>query len=181
MADLNNWGDLQPYLHFLRCRTRTIGLDPRMQAKFDLDDIVHEVILRAMDSAEPAEPARLTWLTTILECVIIDKWRELNAGKRDLDREVRFRKQLAESTACWENSFAASQLSPSECAMQNETRLRVVDAVERLPEREREVAVLHFFAGMSLAATAEVLGLTRGAVGNLHRNVMSFLRKNLDG
>ena len=181
MADLNNWGDLRPYINFLRCRTRTLGLDPKMLVKFDLDDIVQEVLLRAVNTAsEPVVIARFPWLEAILERVFFDKYRELHADKRDPDREIQFRQKLTESTACWEQNFAASQLTPSKCAMRNEDRLQVIDAVERLPEREREVAILHFFVGLSLTKTAESLGLTTGTVGNLYRNVRSFLHDALE-
>lgn len=182
MADLNSWGDLERYIPFLRCRTQTLGLDPQMQVKLDPDDVVQEVMLRAWKSpAEPAVEARFSWLESILASVFCDMWRALHADKRDADREVQFLQKLTHSTAGWDLNFAASQPSPSGCAMLNENQFLVTAAVERLPGREREVAILHFFVGLTLAATAKELGLTTGQVGNLYRNVGAFLRADLEG
>jgi RNA polymerase sigma-70 factor (ECF subfamily) len=47
------------------------------------------------------------------------------------------------------------------------------DAIDRLPERYRTVLALHFQQGLSHTETAEVLGLSRGAVRVLlHRAVV---------
>lgn len=55
----------------------------------------------------------------------------------------------------------------------------LVDALARLPRRRREVVVLRFYAGYSLAEIAALLGITEGTVkSTLHRG-LNDLRKAL--
>ncbi|GAA1929966.1 SigE family RNA polymerase sigma factor [Nocardioides lentus] len=53
---------------------------------------------------------------------------------------------------------------PDQHALLTEQRRTVVDALARLPRRQREVLVLRYYAELSEAEIAEVLGVSRGAV-----------------
>ena len=64
------------------------------------------------------------------------------------------------------------QNSTEEAAGESEQRLALFAALAGLSPRERELIALKFFAGLSNAEIAEVLGLTESNAGTkLHRAV----------
>jgi RNA polymerase sigma-70 factor, ECF subfamily len=67
------------------------------------------------------------------------------------------------------------ELGPPLAATENLDRLRAV--VEQLPERYRTVLALHFQQGLSHAETAQVLGLSRGALRVLLHRAVARLRE----
>lgn len=56
----------------------------------------------------------------------------------------------------------------------------VVAALRRLPERQREVLVLRYYADLSEAQIAEAIGISRGAVKSHASRGMSALRTSLE-
>ena len=59
--------------------------------------------------------------------------------------------------------------------------LRIAAAIERLPERQREVAIRHLLLGQTLHEVAVALSCSKGVVGNLHRGAIKQLRQELEG
>lgn len=53
------------------------------------------------------------------------------------------------------------------------------DAVERLPQELRAVVALRYFAGYTLAETAEILGIPPGTVSTRQRRALALLRLEL--
>lgn len=53
----------------------------------------------------------------------------------------------------------------------------LVDYVERLPTREREVVVAHYFQYLSVAEVAELLKLSQPRVSQLHRQALKRIRQ----
>jgi RNA polymerase sigma-70 factor (ECF subfamily) len=56
-------------------------------------------------------------------------------------------------------------------------RTTVLDALSRLPAREREVVALKFHAGLSNGELARVLGIGESAAGTMLYRAMQKLRK----
>jgi RNA polymerase sigma factor (sigma-70 family) len=56
----------------------------------------------------------------------------------------------------------------------------VVAALRSLPERQREVVVLRFYADLSEAQIAATMGITRGAVKSHTSRAMAALRSVLE-
>jgi RNA polymerase sigma factor (sigma-70 family) len=68
--------------------------------------------------------------------------------------------------------LASAEPSPERVAMARQAMARVRSAVEKLPDRQREVFALRFFVGLDLAAIAEALGVDVGTVKtHLHRGL----------
>jgi RNA polymerase sigma factor (sigma-70 family) len=67
-------------------------------------------------------------------------------------------------------AHAERQTAPSvvrgadEAALETERRAAVLDAMEALPRRQREVLALRYYVDLSEAEIAETLGISRGAV-----------------
>jgi len=62
------------------------------------------------------------------------------------------------------------------CALAD-ARARVAGAVAGLPERERFIVRRHYFDQVSFAEIAELLGLTRGRVSQLHGRALRRIRE----
>jgi RNA polymerase sigma factor for flagellar operon FliA len=58
---------------------------------------------------------------------------------------------------------------------------RLAEEMARLPEREALIVRHHYENGVSFARIADLLGLSRGRVSQLHRAAMDRLRSNLGG
>jgi RNA polymerase sigma factor for flagellar operon FliA len=74
-------------------------------------------------------------------------------------------------TAVPANPYAAAELA--------ELRRLVRSAVERLPDREREVIRHHYFAHRDFRVIAQDLGVTPGRVSQLHSQALSHVREQL--
>ncbi len=70
-------------------------------------------------------------------------------------------------------------ISPEAAFQQEETRRGLVDAINRLPERDRLVVTLYYYEGMTLSEIGEVLGVTESRVCQIHAKTMMSLRNRL--
>lgn len=62
----------------------------------------------------------------------------------------------------------------------SEEHREVLQAVRRLPERQREVLVLRFWSGMSEAEIASAMGVSKGTVKSQASRAMKTLQKHLE-
>jgi RNA polymerase sigma factor FliA len=70
-------------------------------------------------------------------------------------------------------------ISPEMAFQAEETRRGLVDAINRLPNRERLVVTLYYYEGMTLAEIGDVLGVTESRVCQIHAKTMMSLRNRL--
>jgi RNA polymerase sigma factor FliA len=70
-------------------------------------------------------------------------------------------------------------ISPEAAFQAEETRRGLVDAINRLPHRERLVVTLYYYEGMTLAEIGDVLGVTESRVCQIHAKTMMSLRHRL--
>ncbi|MGC0312075.1 RNA polymerase sigma factor [Kitasatospora acidiphila] len=70
--------------------------------------------------------------------------------------------------------------SAEEHAVLNDEHRRVVAALQKLTERQREVLVLRYWSDLSEAQIAEALGLSRGAVKSTASRALDALEKQLE-
>ncbi len=73
----------------------------------------------------------------------------------------------------------ATGVSPESAFQAEETRRGLVDAINRLPNRERLVVTLYYYEGMTLAEIGDVLGVTESRVCQIHAKTMMSLRNRL--
>ena len=59
-------------------------------------------------------------------------------------------------------------------------RIAIIDAVRRLPLRQREVVVLRFFADLSVSETAAAIGSSEGTVKTHTSRALLALRARFD-
>jgi RNA polymerase sigma-70 factor (ECF subfamily) len=169
----------RPYLHLLA----RAQLGSRLQGKFDASDVVQQTLLeahqalaqlRGRDSAEVA-----AWLRQVLAHNLANAVRDFARDKRDVARERSLEAALDESASRLQAWLAAEQTSPSQQAQRHEHAVLLAEALEALPEAQREAVVLRHWHGWSLADIARHLDCTTAAVtGLLHRGLKN-LRKQL--
>jgi RNA polymerase sigma-70 factor, ECF subfamily len=92
--------------------------------------------------------------------------------------ELRRRGRQAELV---EDSIDPSAPDLAEDAEARERRLELAAALTDLPTRERELIALKFFAGLSNAEIAEILGITESNAGTRLHRAVTKLREACDG
>jgi RNA polymerase sigma-70 factor (ECF subfamily) len=155
----------------LLLQVRRLQVDPRLRRRFDSSDLVQETLLNAHAQLNRfrgrSEAEFVRWLQEVLAHTVADQVRRARAQKRDVGLEQPLQAALAESSARLEAFLASGQPSPSEQAERHELLLRLAEALEQLPEDQRDVVVQRDLEGASIAAVAERLGRTRKSVAGL--------------
>ena len=151
-------------------------LDPRLRAKLDDSDVVQQTLLqahRAIDQFRGSTPEEMAgWLRQILARNLSHAIRDFSRDKRDIKRELSLEASLSESSTRLEGWLAADQSSPSQRAERNERMVLVADALEALPDGQRDAVVMHYWQSLSIAEIAEHTGKTPAAIGGLlHRGL----------
>jgi len=70
-------------------------------------------------------------------------------------------------------------ISPETAVQVAETREGLVEAINKLPDRDRLVVTLYYYEGMTLAEIGDVLGVTESRVCQIHAKTMMSLRNRL--
>jgi RNA polymerase sigma-70 factor (ECF subfamily) len=99
---------------------------------------------------------------------------------RDVAAERSLQAVLAESTTKWERAVADPGASPGEQAERKEQWLRLAEAIDRLPEDQRDVIVLRDLEGLPVAEIAARLGRTEKSVSGLYLRGRRRLRELLN-
>ena len=174
--------DLERFRAYLHLLAR-LHLDPRLRAKLAPSDVVQQTLLQAYQGlagfrgSTDAEVA--AWLRRILARNLAHAVRDLGRGKRDVARERSLEEAVNASSARLEAWLADDRPSPSQQAERHERALRLADALELLPEAQREALVLQHWHGWTLAQIAEHLGRSRAAVAGLLKRGLQQLRRQL--
>jgi RNA polymerase sigma-70 factor (ECF subfamily) len=160
-------------------------LDPGVGGKLDASDVVQQTMLEAHRQQAQfrgrTEGELVAWLRQILAHNLADALRGLGRAKRDVARERSIDQALEQSSARLEAWLAAEQSSPSQQAMRKERMLLLADALEKLPEGQRQAIELHYWQGWSLSEIAARLGRSTPAVAGLLQRGLKQLRQLLQG
>jgi RNA polymerase sigma-70 factor (ECF subfamily) len=135
--------------------------------KIEAEDILQDASLEAIRSLDKApletwDP--LHWLFQICERKIIDAHRRFfTSQKRDASREAAL-PDNSNAAGGLGNLLAASMTTPSAAFSRDQRQLRVLAAIDTLPEDQREALRLRYLVGLPSKEIAEKLGRTDGAV-----------------
>jgi RNA polymerase sigma-70 factor, ECF subfamily len=154
----------------------TSQVDTWLRKQVDASDLVQQTLLNAVARQNQfrgqSEGELLAWLRAILSNNLIDAYRHHGRAKRDVVRNVSLDEEISQSFLRVDALVTSSASSPSQKAATNELLLRLPDALDALPDAQREAIVLHHLRGLKLAETAQVLGRSESAVGGLlHRGL----------
>ena len=160
------------YLHLLA----SMQLDRRLRGKLDASDVVQQTLLqahRARPQFRGESPGQLAaWLRQILAHNLAHASRDYTRAKRDVTRERSLEASVGASAARLNQWIEAQQSSPSQKAERGEQLLQLAEALDTLPEAQREAIVLHYWQDWSLAEIGTRLDRSPAAVaGLLHRGL----------
>jgi RNA polymerase sigma-70 factor (subfamily 1) len=162
-----------------------IQVAPRLRSKFGLSDIISQTLLEAYQALDRIrgldEAGQKRWLRRMLVNNLlqeVDRWK---SGKRDYRLERALQADVDSSSCRLQSWIAADQASPSEEAVAQEEALRLLEALSRLPKRQREALILQRYHGWKLREIAEHMKCTVNAVAGLHANGLKKLRELLRG
>lgn len=176
-SDPNIIAQYEPYLRML-ARTH---MRRAYQAKVGASDMVQQAMMQAVTGIDGfrgnTEAEFRGWLRQILAHHICHLDRDLHRDKRDIRREQSMEQKLAQSSLRLEGLLAGDGPTPSAVAAVGENVLQVTDAIERLPETQRDAIRMHYLEGMKLSEVAEELGKSSGSIAGLLHRGMKTLRE----
>jgi len=141
----------------------------------DACDVVQEAFLRAFKSLKKfnMKSSFSTWLYRIASNICIDQLRK---NKKFRVYPMSYQDNFSENNT----KFAVeSDDLPEEQAERRETRKRVNQAINKLPEEHRIIVVLRDIQGMSYKEIAEILKLNIGTVKSRINRARLSLKKEL--
>ena len=105
-----------------------------------------------------------TWIHRIAYCTYVD-W-------------VRQSRPPTEQTEDWWSDIPAADPSPSDESADRETIRQLCRAVDKLPDEHRQAIHLHYYQGLSLTETCEVLDVPESTLKYRLRGALDELRRH---
>jgi RNA polymerase sigma-70 factor (ECF subfamily) len=147
-------------LAFIRSR-----IGSQLQRKIEPEDVLQEASMEAVRTLKQTDLSSwdpLNWLFQICERKIIDAHRRFFASqKRDASREAAI--PDGSQAAGLADLLAASMTTPSDAFSRDQRQLRMLAALDTLPEDQREALRMRYLVGLSSKEIAQKLGKTDGA------------------
>jgi len=133
----------------------------------DIDDSAQETFLRALEKIHSYNPKRefAPWVYQVARNVARNRWKHL---KRRQHEELGEERDKSEGN------------DPGRLAELSELRVRVAEAIDLLPERQRTAFRLHDVEGFKSTEIAEMLGVSDGTVRANIYHARQMLRKRLE-
>lgn len=153
-GDLEAFGELVSR-YMRRAYYAALGLVGSHDDALDLSQEAFARAFRARTSLDPDRPF-YTWLYTILRRLCFNFLRDRNTRARKLAEAAGWLSDEASARAAAHNPGRVTELA--------ELRRRVAQAIEGLPERQREVLVLKEFEDLRYREIADLLGIPIGTV-----------------
>jgi RNA polymerase sigma-70 factor (ECF subfamily) len=160
-----------------------LRMDSRMQGRVDPSDVVQEAQLEAsrrlagyLELEQPPMGFRL-WLRQIAyDRLLMLRRQHLGAARRTVKRDVSLPDR---SSLLLAQQLLANHPTPSQELLRRELRRRVREAVNQLPEGDREVLALRNLEGLSNLETAQVLGIDPATASRRYGRAVLRLREIL--
>jgi RNA polymerase sigma-70 factor (ECF subfamily) len=167
---------------YLQFQARVL-VSPWLRNHLDLSGIINETLLKAWQAWDRfhawSEEEKTAWLRTVLANLLRDEIAKVYAQCRDVRRNRSLEAALDESSTRLAEFLAAPQSSPSAAVERHDQQRRVAEAVERLPEAQREALLLQRWHGWSLTQIAEQMSRTPAAVTGLLHRALKQLKQEL--
>ena len=160
-------------LAFIRSR-----IGSQLQKKVEPEDILQEASIEALRSHAKTDLSNwdpLHWLFQICERKIIDAHRRYFVSKkREAGREAAL--PAGSDAAGIADLLAASMTTPSAAFSRDQRQLRMLAALDTLPETEREALRLRYLVGLPSKEIAQKFGKTDGATRVMISRALSKLQ-----
>lgn len=135
-------------------------------------DLVQETFLRLIQARSRYRPDRsfASWLYTIAMNLLRDQYRR---SKRQ-SRWMQDQGNAGEAAAACDRDEASLSNAPDDSRLQ-----AVMEAVQRLPQEQRQVILLAKYQGLSYKEIGEVLGISEAAAKQRAYRALKQLRREL--
>jgi len=154
-------------------------LDTKLRPKLDSVDLVQDALILALgglkDFTYRNEGDFLRWLSRIAENRLRDIQKEFHADKRDIRREISFKREGSADCSFHGAAEPIGTTTPSVIMSKKEALDRLEKALGTLKPEYREVIVLKKIEGLSHAEIAERLNKSTNAVPMLLFRAMAAL------
>jgi RNA polymerase sigma-70 factor (ECF subfamily) len=157
-----------------------LRLNQKLRPKLDSVDVVQDALILALDGLKDFtyknEGDFLRWLSKIAENRLRDIFDKYHADKRDVHREIPFKKE-GRSTEGGSVGAAGPvrNTTPSVIASKKEAMDRLEKALDKLKPEYKEIIMLKRIEGLSHAEIAERLNKNAGAVRMLLARAIAAL------
>ena len=177
---------LEGYRAYLGLLAR-LQMNRAVQGKVDVSGVVQQTLWEAHrrvreHQQNPGSDTELAaFLRRLLANNLVDEIRTAQAGRRDVRREKSLEVELQASSARLEALLATDDTAVSErVGRQDELRL-LAEALDALPDGQRQAIELHYLQGRPLAEIAETMGRTKPSVAGLLQRGLAALRLTMVG
>lgn len=157
----------------------------RLVAKLDPSDLIQQTLLeawqgwdrlRATDGAQ-----RRVWLRKILANQLAKQIRHYyGTEKRDPGRELSIEESMENSAVRLDALLIGTSETPSQAAIRDEQRQRLLKALETLPEDYRQVIILRNLQDLTHQQIAEAMNRSESAVRMLWIRALAALSKSMN-
>ena len=135
----------------------------KLSSPQEAEDVCSTVMLNIMNGLsgfQPSKSSLTTWIYTIARNAVTDHLRRTRPSV-----------PLDETIPVYEEGF--------DCILREETLEELAAALETLPNRERDVILLHYYSGRSLKEIAAAMGMSYSNSKLLHSKGLAHLRQHL--
>jgi RNA polymerase sigma-70 factor (ECF subfamily) len=175
-----DWSRYRAYLRFLS----DSAVPPELRAKLDPSDLVQQSLLQAYRAlpafAGTSEGEMLAWLRQILARNVARAARDFGRQRRDVLRERTVMKAVESSSIRLAALLEHQGASPPDQVMRAERVLHLCEAIEELPEAQREAVTLHHLEGLTIAEVADRMDRSAASIGGLLKRGLKALRHSID-
>ena len=161
-------------------------MDPRLQARADLSDVLQETYLEAYRRREHFHKqcgmSFYVWIRHLTIQRLIDLHRRhLVAGKRSVRHEVSVSRTHYNpvTSGVIARHFIDQMMTPSQVVIRRELIDQLAVSLEELEPLDREILALRHFEEMRNSEIAETLGISDAAASNRYVRALTRLRKSL--
>ena len=176
---------LEAYRPYLTLLAR-VQIGRLLRGKVGASDVVQDAFLEAHRDFHQFqggdERSFLAWLRQVLASVLANLVRHyVGTQARDVRLEQQLAAALDESSAVLGGGLAVLNGSPLAAIERREQSALLAEALERLPEEDREVLVLRHLEGLSFPEVARRMGKTEDSVKKRWPRALLRLRQAFQG
>ncbi|MCR5626413.1 MAG: sigma-70 family RNA polymerase sigma factor [Lachnospiraceae bacterium] len=133
----------------------------------DAEDLMANVFVKVyqnLDKYDDSKASISTWIFNITRNTVIDFFRVNHVSNE-------FTEEMNETVADERDEFAN--------ILKEETLTELAEALKKLPERERDLLILHYYEGLTLKVVAEKLDMSYSNCKLVHNKALVELKSYL--
>ena len=163
------------------CQVVKARMNPAMGRRVDASDVVQEAQIEAVRNLDaflqdPQVPVKI-WLRKLaIQRLIMAERKHLGAAQRAVGRE----RQAPRTSIDVAHQLSTGLLSPSQIVSQRERTEAVRQTLDRLPEIDREIILMHLYEGLTSQESAAALGIEPAAARKRLGRAVQRLKRALE-